>query len=186
MKKDAGKIAIVLAHPDMVKSRANKELIETVKELDAVVVYNLYEDFPELFDPEVWTQIMNDASALVFQFPLYWMSAPYKLKKWQEEVFTHLSRTPGVTGKPLMVVTTAGSSFDYYRSGGVNGFTIDEILRPYQASALNAGMKWQTPVVVYSMAEETIGKNLTEGALLYKDKLLKIMETNNGKTASDW
>ena len=39
-----------------------------------------------------------------------------------------------------MVVTTAGSEHDAYRSGGRNRFTVDELLRPYQASAVHAGM----------------------------------------------
>ena len=60
-----------------------------------------------------------------------------------------------------MVVTTAGSEHDAYRSGGRNRFTVDELLRPYQASAVHAGMIWQTPLVVYGMG--------TSEALVKKD-----------------
>lgn len=183
---ESGRITIVLAHPDINDSRANKELINTVKELDNVAVYNLYEDFPELFDVEVWTQIMLDSSMLIYQFPLYWMSAPYMLKKWQEEVFTHLSRTPVTVGKPMMVVTTVGGDTNAYRSGGRNRYTVDEILRPYEASALAAGMRWQTPIVVFEMDKEQIGKNLTEGSIEYKNRIEKLVNATQLNALVEW
>lgn len=186
MNKETGKIAVVLAHPNLNESRANKELVSTIKELDCVVVYNLYEDFSELFDAEIWTQIMLESSALVYQFPMYWMSAPYMLKKWQDEVFTSLTKTPMLAGKPLMVVTTVGNEFDAYRSGGRNRFTVDEILRPYQAGAISAGMKWMSPIVVYEMDAEQIGKNLTEGSIIYKERLELIESATQVNILSDW
>lgn len=39
---------------------------------------------------------------------------------------------------------------------------MDELLRPYQASALHAGMVWQTPVVAYGMGTADAGKNIAE------------------------
>lgn len=180
------KITVILAHPNINESRANKELINTVKELDNVMVYNLYEDFSGMFDPEIWSQIMLESSALVFQFPLHWMSAPYMLKKWQDEVFTHLSQTVAVSGKPVMVVTTAGGAQDSFRSGGKNNFTMDEILRPFQASALNAGMKWETPIVIYEMDKEQIGKNLTEGSIEYMERVEELANATQAKALAEW
>lgn len=186
MNKDNRRISILLAHPNINESRANKELIEAVKDLNFVTVYNIYEDFQEMFNPEPWSQIMHESAALVFQFPLYWMAAPYKLKKWQEEVFTHLSQTPMVIGKPLMVVTTLGADEDSYRSGGKNHFTVDEILRPYQASAINAGMSWETPLVVYEIGSENTGRNLTQTAIQYKEKLQQLKGIDIVKISQDW
>ena len=91
------------------------------------------------------------------------MSAPSLLKKWQDEVFTHLSKTPAVAGKPLMIVTTTGSEYDAYRSGGRNRFTTDELLRPYQGSAIHSGMAWQTPIV--AVTQGIIGKTIKSVAL---------------------
>ena len=36
-------------------------------------------------------------------------------------------KTPAVAGKPLTVVTTTGSEYEAYRSGGRNRFTVDEL-----------------------------------------------------------
>ena len=124
MNKDLRKVVILLAHPNIKGSQANKALIDAVSDIEGVAVFNLYELSEDIaFNVDEWSKIISDASAVIYQFPFYWMSAPSLLKKWQDEVFTHLSKTPAVAGKPLMIVTTTGSEYDAYRSGGRNRFT---------------------------------------------------------------
>ena len=107
MDKDLKKVVILLAHPNMKESQANKALTDAVKDMDEVAVYNLYELHNEsTFNVDEWSKIISYAAAVIYQFPFYWMSAPSLLKKWQDEVFTYLAKTPAVAGKPLMVVTT--------------------------------------------------------------------------------
>lgn len=171
MDKGIKQVVVLLAHPDIKSSQANKALMDAIKELEEVAVYNLYEMRPEdAFNVDSWSKIISQASAIVFQFPLYWMSAPSLLKKWQDEVFTYLAKTPAVAGKALLVAVTTGSEYSAYRSGGRNNFTIDELLRPYQGSAIHAGMVWQTPVVAYGMGTADAGKNIAEGVNNYKVK----------------
>ena len=129
MNKDLRKVVILLAHPNMKESQANKALIDAVSDIEGVAVFNLYELSQEIaFNVDEWSKIISDASAVIYQFPFYWMSAPSLLKKWQDEVFTFLSKTPAVAGKPLTVVTTTGSEYEAYRSGGRNRFTMDELI----------------------------------------------------------
>lgn len=183
MNKDLRKVVIILAHPKMKDSRANRMLIDTVKDIDGVSVFNLYEE--ELpFNVDEWTRTILDASAVVYQFPFYWLSAPSLLKKWQDEVFTYLSQTPAVAGKPLLVVTTTGSNAEAYRSGGKNCFTVDELLRPYQSSAIHSGMVWQTPIVVYGTGTGDIAKNAAEASNLYRQKIESLL--NSGHTGDSW
>mgnify|MGYP000832847600 FL=1 len=152
MDKDSKQVVVLLTHPNIKESRANKALMDAISDMGEVAIYNLYEmRMEDAFNAEIWSTIISHASALVFQFPFYWMSAPSLLKRWLDEVFTYLAKTPAVAGKTLMVVTTVGSEHDAYRSGGRNRFTVDELLRPYQASAVHAGMIWQTPLVVYGI-----------------------------------
>ena len=180
MNKDLRKVVILLAHPNIKGSQANKALTDAVKDMDEVAVYNLYELHNEsTFNVDEWSKIISDASAVIYQFPFYWMSAPSLLKKWQDEVFTHLSKTPAVAGKPLMIVTTTGSEYDAYRSGGRNRFTTDELLRPYQGSAIHSGMAWQTPIVVYGMGTADAGKNIAEGANSYKQRIEMLINSSN-------
>jgi len=186
MNKELGHVVVLLAHPNLQESNANKELMEVVKEMDFATVYNLYERGDEPFDPEDWSRILTDASALVFQFPFYWMSAPYMLKRWEDEVLTHLAGTPSIAGKPLMIVVTAGSDYEAYRSGGRNRFTVDELLRPYQASAILAGMTWQTPLIVYGTGVEDPAKNIAQGAIQYRKVVEELAKDKNLISIVNW
>ena len=112
MNKDLRKVVILLAHPNMKESQANKALIDAVSDIEGVAVFNLYDQQGASFDVDEWSKIISDASALIYQFPFHWMAAPSLLKKWQDEVFTFLSKTPAVAGKPLTVVTTTGSEYE--------------------------------------------------------------------------
>ena len=174
MNKDLRKVVILLAHPNIKASQANKALIDAVSDIEGVAVFNLYELSEDIaFNVDEWSKIISDTSAVIYQFPFYWMSAPSLLKKWQDEVFTFLSKTPAVAGKPLMVVTTTGSEYEAYRSGGRNRFTTDELLRPY------SGMVWQTPIVIYGMGTADAGKNIAEGANLYKQRVEMLINSSN-------
>ena len=125
MDKDSKQVVVLLTHPNIKESRANKALMDAISDMGEVAIYNLYEmRMEDAFNAEIWSTIISHASALVFQFPFYWMSAPSLLKRWLDEVFTYLAKTPAVAGKTLMVVTTAGSEHDAYRSGGRNRFTV--------------------------------------------------------------
>ena len=165
MNKDLRKVVILLAHPNIKGSQANKALIDAVSDIEGVAVFNLYELSEDIaFNVDEWSKIISDASAVIYQFPFYWMSAPSLLKKWQDEV---------------MIVTTTGSEYDAYRSGGRNRFTTDELLRPYQGSAIHSGMAWQTPIVVYGMGTADAGKNIAEGANSYKQRIEMLINSSN-------
>lgn len=187
MDKDSTKqVVVLLAHPNIKESQANKALADAISDIEEVAIYNLYEMQPEeISNVEAWNTVISHATALVFQFPFYWMSAPSLLKKWMDEVFTYLARTPAVAGKVLMVATTTGSEYDAYRSGGRNRFTTDELLRPYQGSAIHAGMKWQTPLVVYGMGTADAAKSIAEGANRYKLRIENLIKKDNN-TSDNW
>ena len=146
MNKDLRKVVILLAHPNIKASQANKALIDAVSDIEGVAVFNLYELSEDIaFNVDEWSKI----------------------------------KTPAVAGKPLMVVTTTGSEYEAYRSGGRNRFTTDELLRPYQGSAIHSGMVWQTPIVIYGMGTADAGKNIAEGANLYKQRVEMLINSSN-------
>ena len=171
MNDGSKKVVILLAHPNLKESQANKALADAVKDIDGVMLYDLYECQDQSFDVNLWSTIISDASMVIFQFPFYWMSAPSLLKRWLDEVFTSLAKTPAVAGKPLQIVTTTGSEYAAYRSGGRNGFTMDELLRPYQGCAIHAGMTWHTPLVVYGIGSADASRNIVAGAEAYKQRV---------------
>ena len=186
MNREMGHVVILLAHPKLQESSANKELYNTVKEMDNVSVYNLYDEVNEPFDAEEWSRILTDASALVLQFPFHWMAAPYMLKRWEDEVLTVLAGTPSLAGKPLMVVVTTGADSESYRSGGRNRFTVDELLRPYQAAAILSGMVWQTPLIIYGTGNEDPAKNIAQGAIQYRKSIDALLKSKNLVSVVSW
>ena len=96
------KVIILLAHPNIQDSQANKALIENIKEYPYVGIINLY-DNP--YDVEMQINMISNSKAVIFQFPLYWASAPSELKKWIDDVFTPISKTNIVKDKPLQTDT---------------------------------------------------------------------------------
>ena len=176
---------ILLAHPNIKESQANKALVDAVSDMEGVAVFNLYELSQEIaFNIDEWSKIISDASAVIYQFPFYWMSAPSLLKKWQDEIFTFLSKTPAVAGKPLTVVTTTGSEYEAYRSGGRNRFTTDELLRPYQVSAIHSGNVMANPYCCLWDGNADAGKNIAEGANLYKQRVEMLI--GNSNAGNNW
>ena len=69
MNKDLRKVVILLAHPNMKESQANKALIDAVNDIEGVAVFNLYDQQGASFDVDEWSKIISDASALIINFP---------------------------------------------------------------------------------------------------------------------
>lgn len=83
MDKDSKQVVVLLTHPNIKESRANKALMDAISDMGEVAIYNLYEmRVEDAFNAEIWSTIISHASALVFQFPFYWMSAPSLLKRF--------------------------------------------------------------------------------------------------------
>lgn len=169
---DNKEVLILLAHPNMDASKANAAMIEAIKDFPFLRIINIYE---APFEVATYKDAIREAKHIVFQFPFYWASAPHLLKKWCDELFGALLENPGVKGKTLTIATTTGSEYEAYRSGGRNMFTIDELLRPYQALANHTGMKWQTPFALYGTSLPDAEQRINEGASAYRGKIYKLI-----------
>ena len=63
MNKDLRKVVILLAHPNIKESQANKALVDAVSDMEGVAVFNLYELSQEIaFNVDEWSKIISDAS----------------------------------------------------------------------------------------------------------------------------
>jgi len=162
-------VVILIAHPDFAQSKANKALINAVKDMPKVTVIELY---TAPFTVEHYKKVFSGAETIVFQFPFYWASAPSLLKKWCDEILMAL--TEDVKGKKLQVATTTGSEYEAYRSGGRNQYTIDELLRPYQLLANHSGMQWQTPFALYGVSLPDGSQRIEAGTPAYKEVINRL------------
>lgn len=157
----------ILAHPNLAASRANAALLQRIRRQPGAEIIDLYARYggKQAIDVEAEAQSLMAAEAIVLQFPLQWYSTPSLLKEWQDQVLTQMMyvapQTQGchLAGKPVMVVATAGATFEDYTPEGRNRVSVNELLLPLQAMAHRCGLRWLPPFVVYDT------RNLCDQAL---------------------
>lgn len=147
---------ILLAHPRYEASRANRALVDAAHLLGETEVADLYQLYPDgQVDIEAEAARLLRAERIVLQFPVQWYSTPPLLKEWQDRVLTQMfyvdfaNQGAHLAGKPLMVSATAGNVPAAYAQGGANLFTMEELLRPLQATAHRCGLNWLQPFVLF-------------------------------------
>ena len=98
------KTLIVVAHPNMENSRANKIFKEEAEKLSNVEIYNIYEKYPDgNVDVEKELKLLSETGTLILQFPLYWFSCPSLLKEWIDTVFIAAYYDEDKEGKKLVL-----------------------------------------------------------------------------------
>lgn len=147
-------VLLVLAHPALERSRANRALARAAKGLSGVTFKDLYEIYPDfVIDIEKEQAALTAHDVVALQFPLYWYSTPALLKEWLDLVWLHGfaygENGEALKGKTLFVACTTGASAKAYHAHGYNRFTMDEFLRPLEQTAHLCGMVWETPFVVH-------------------------------------
>jgi glutathione-regulated potassium-efflux system ancillary protein KefG len=150
------KTLILLFHSDLGNSRTNVALAGAALRLPEVEVIDLYALYPDgKIDADQEVARLLSADRIVLQFPIQWYSTPPLLKAWQDVVLTRMYymayETEGrlLEGKPLLVAATAGNVPEAYGPDGANKFTMDELLRPLEATTHRCGLPWQPPFLVY-------------------------------------
>ena len=147
-------VLLVLAHPALERSRANRALAKAAKGLSGVTFKDLYETYPDfVVDIETEQEALLKHDVIALQFPLYWYSTPALMKEWLDLVWLHgfAYGEDGVAlkGKKLFVACSTGASAKAYHMHGYNRFSMDEFLRPLEQTAHLCGMEWETPFVVH-------------------------------------
>jgi glutathione-regulated potassium-efflux system ancillary protein KefG len=145
---------LVLAHPAYHRSRAGRALIEAARPLPDVRIHDLYEVYPDLLvNVKHEQELLERHDILIFQHPLYWYSSPALLKEWIDVVltygFAYGRHGDALKGKPWLTAITAGGRPDAYGESGMNRFPIEDLLRPFEATAHLCGCLWQTPHILF-------------------------------------
>ena len=150
-----GGVLLVLAHPALERSRANRALAKAVKALPGVTFHDLYETYPDfVVDVEAEQARLTAHDVIALQFPFYWYSTPALMKEWLDLVWLHgfaYGKTGhALRGKRLFVATTTGGGQGLYAAEGGNRFSMAEFLRPLEQTAYLCGMSWEEPFVAHS------------------------------------
>ena len=149
---------IVFAHPALEKARVAPAMLKAAGVLPYFPVRDLYELYPDLTIDVLAEQVALAVSDIVvLQFPLYWYSVPSLLKEWLDLVWV-----PGwaygkggrvLHGKTLACAFSAGGGRDEYGPEGANRFTIAELMRPWEQTAVLCGMRWVPPFVIHNSGD---------------------------------
>lgn len=142
---------VIVAHPQAAGSATQAFLKTAATKEDSVMWHEL--TMP--FNVKAEQQLLAAADRIIFQFPMYWYSAPAILKQWLDEVWnSSLTKNRLVTGRELGIVVTVAHGKNAFLPGASQEFTIAEILRPYQALAHATGMKYLPPFPIYQFAQQ--------------------------------
>lgn len=152
------KTLVLTAHPDLAKSRINSQWFKALSGAEGITTRNLTEICSAEFRFDIATEqdLLLAHDRIVFQFPFYWYSAPPVLKAWMDQVlaygFAYGPEGDKLKGKEFLILVSTGGPEDSYKAGGYNNFSMDELLKPFQQTALLAGMTYLRPFVQHGLA----------------------------------
>lgn len=169
---------VVVAHPDLAASRITAGLAAAVSDLDNVTVRHLSgASADRRFDVAHEQALLRRHDTIVLQFPWHWYSVPGVLKEWMDQVltygFAYGSGGDALHGKTLQLVTSTGGPVESYAPSGHNRFTMDELLRPLEATAHLCGFDLAEPLVVHS-APRLSAEELARHAERYRELLAPV------------
>ena len=148
------RVLILFAHPSLDRSEINCELLNASQHREHVTVVDLYAEYPSFrIDVDREQQRLLDHDVIVFMFPLYWYSTPAILKEWQDLVleygFAYGAEGTALHDKWFLCALTAGGRADAYREQGFNHYTIRELMRPLEQTAVLCGMAFLPPFTLF-------------------------------------
>ena len=153
----SAEVLVVVAHPALERSRANRVLMRAAQAAPGVSVRDLYELYPDFsIDVTAEQAALRRASAVVLQYPLYWYAPPALLKEWLDLVWLHgFAYGRGgeaLKGKRLLIACTTGGGAQAYDPKGMHGHPIELYLKPMHQTAVLCGMGWERPFVLHGAA----------------------------------
>ena len=183
---------VIVAHPDLAgTSRVNRRWAEELaKHPDEFEVRDLYALYPEGSLDEDGISVERAALAahdlIIFQFPVYWYSAPALLRTWTDEVYGFgwayggEKAAPGEPGRALAnkrfaVAMCAGDIEANYCATGTVGFTPSEVIIPFRATANYVGATCEAePFCLFGTEGDLSDDQLEASAVAYVEWLRKL------------
>jgi glutathione-regulated potassium-efflux system ancillary protein KefG len=175
------KVLVLLAHPMLERSRVNRYLADAAREVEGVLVHDLYEAYPSLtIDVRREQALLEAHDVIVLQHPFYWYSAPPIVKQWQDLVLEHgWAYGKGGTrldGKVTFNAVSTGGPANAYQPGGSNRFTLRQLLAPFDQTAHLCRMRYLAPFVVYGALRLETEGDLRPHAEAYRSALLALRD----------
>ena len=178
----APEVLVLVAHPQMEHSRANRALMRAAGEVAAaskgrVEVRDLYALYPDyLIDTGAEQAVLAGAKLVVWQHPVHWYSMPPLMKLWLDEVLAFgWAYGPGghaLQGKDLWLALSTGGPQESYRPDSYNRYFFDAFLPPVEQTAALCGMRFLPPLVLHG-AHRVGDDGVAAHARLYAERLAR-------------
>lgn len=152
-----GKILVVSGHPNYKHSLANRAILDEFHRLvpaaDIVYLDALYPDFR--IDVGTEQKRLIEADTIVFEFPMWWYSAPSLMRRYFETVLSHgfafgFNGT-ALKGKKVVFSFTAGASAEAYTKEGYQHYEIEAFLPQFRALASLCNLTYGGEVISLGM-----------------------------------
>ncbi|MFW7431728.1 NAD(P)H-dependent oxidoreductase [Vagococcus carniphilus] len=175
------KTLVIIAHPEVADSQLQQFLLESSQSLEEVEIHYLIEG---QFDIKEEQNKLKKFDRIIFQFPMYWYSAPFILKKWIDEVIDYTFSKTELRHKELGLVVSLGVDEANFASGKSEKFTLSEIFRPFEALANKCQM---TFLPIFSISLFLYMTEIDKKRLLieYQQYLTK-KNSDNFKEKENW
>lgn len=183
------KVLILFAHPKFEQSKANKVLIERVRERKEVTFHDLYEHYPDFnIDIPAEKKLLSEHDVIIWHHPFYWYNCPPLMKQWIDLVLEFgWAYGPGgnaLKDKKCLNVITTGGSRDLYCDSGNHNYSIVEFLRPFEQTARLCSMHYLPPFAVMGTHQIT-ADDLQTHARQYDQLITSLHMGKTLKVSSD-
>lgn len=156
MKK---KTLIIMAHSNPNDSKINKRIKKALENEEHITykdIKSLYQDYN--FDVKKEQKDLINAEKIIFQFPLYWWTAPAILKQWMDDVYAYDFafkydengewQALNLQNKEFQMIVTIGGSEEDYKNMDIK---VKDCLSSYSITASSLGMKELKPYFLYGV-----------------------------------
>lgn len=172
------KVLVILAHPHLSQSVANRQIAEILKATPNVTVHNLYDNYPYFhIDVKREQELLKQHDAIVFQHPFFWYNMPPLLKLWMDEVltigFAYGPKGDHLKNKKFMLSITTGGEQMAYTENGFHKFDINNYLLAYKQTCHICGMCWVEPLVLFG-SRKTTAEEIANHASKIKNNILQL------------
>lgn len=151
---------VIVSHPQIAGSQTQSFLGEVARPLPDVT-WQALTDAP--IDVAAARAAVSEADRIIFQFPLYWYSAPASLWTWLDQVlaegFAYNEEGGQLIGKSLGLVVNYGQRPDDYTLGGAVGRPVTDYLVPFAAIAKRTGMTLLRPLLIAQFERQTLAEH---------------------------
>ena len=187
----------MFAHPRFERSSNNSILVRRIPHVPGITFHDLYEKYPDfIIDLDYEKKLLTEHNIIIWQHPFYWYSSPPLLKQWIDLVLEFgWAYGPGgeaLKGKIIFNAITSGGPRSAYSKEGYNRFTIQELLAPFNQTAVLCKMIYLPPFAIHGthrISKDEISL-VTQQYKRILDKLINgdfsVNEINNFSYLNDW